>query len=59
MTNCEAIKQEKLGLYLYKNAFSYFKMGYASAQAWIMLLVAMVIIIIMFKLFRFGETEMS
>ncbi|MBR2259960.1 MAG: sugar ABC transporter permease [Blautia sp.] len=46
-------------LYLYKNAFSYFKMGYASAQAWIMLLVAMVIIIIMFKLFRFGETEMS
>ena len=46
-------------LYLYQNAFSFFKMGYASAQAWIMLLVAMVIIMIMFKVFRFGETEMG
>ena len=46
-------------LYLYNNAFRFFKMGYASAQAWIMLLVAMVVIVIMFKVFRFGETEMG
>ena len=44
-------------LYLYQNAFSFFKMGYASAQAWIMLLVAMVIILILFKVFKFNETE--
>lgn len=44
-------------LYLYQNAFSFFKMGYASAQAWIMLLVALVIILILFKVFHFGETD--
>ena len=44
-------------LYLYQNAFSFFKMGYASAQAWIMLLVAMVIILVLFKVFKFNETE--
>ena len=44
-------------LYLYQNAFSFFKMGYASAQAWIMLLVALVIILILFKVFKFNETE--
>jgi len=46
-------------LYLYQNAFSFFKMGYASAQAWIMLLVAMVIILILFKVFKFNETEIG
>ena len=46
-------------LYLYKNAFSYFKMGYASAQAYIMLIVAMIIVFILFKVFKFGETEME
>ncbi|MFA6813038.1 MAG: sugar ABC transporter permease [Bacteroidaceae bacterium] len=46
-------------LYLYQNAFTFFKMGYASAQAWIMLIISMVIIFILFKVFRFGETEMG
>ena len=44
-------------LYLYQNAFTFFKMGYASAQAWIMLLVALVIILVLFKVFKFNETE--
>ena len=43
-------------LYLYQNAFSFFKMGYASAQAYIMLIVAMIIILVLFKLLRFNET---
>jgi len=30
------------GIMLYQNAFSYFKMGYASAQSWILFLVIMV-----------------
>jgi multiple sugar transport system permease protein len=29
------------GLYLYKNAFTYFKMGYASALAWVLFLIIM------------------
>lgn len=44
-------------LYLYNNAFSYFKMGYASAQAWIMLIFALIIILILFKGFRFGQED--
>lgn len=44
-------------LYLYQNAFTYFKMGYASAQAWIMLLIGLTIILILFKVFKFGESE--
>lgn len=44
-------------LYLYQNAFQFFKMGYASAQAWIMLLVALVIILFLFKVFHFGESD--
>lgn len=44
-------------LYLYNNAFSYFKMGYASAQAWIMLLFALAIILLLFKGFKFGAEE--
>lgn len=32
-------------LYLYLNAFSYFKMGYASAMAWILLLIALALTI--------------
>lgn len=46
-------------LYLYQNAFTYFKMGYASAQAWIMLLIALTIILILFKVFKFGESELE
>lgn len=44
-------------LYLYQNAFSYFKMGYASAMAWILLLIALAIILVLFKVFRFGESD--
>lgn len=44
-------------LYLYQNAFSYFKMGYASAMAWILLLIALAIILLLFKVFRFGESD--
>lgn len=46
-------------LYLYQNAFSFFKMGYASAQAYIMLIVAMIVILILFKVFKFNDTEVS
>jgi multiple sugar transport system permease protein len=44
---------------LYQNAFTYFKMGYASAQAWIMLVVAFAIILILFKFLKFGESNNS
>jgi len=45
-------------LNLFRNAFQYFKMGYASAMAWILLLIAMVIILILFKLNKkFGHIE--
>ncbi len=44
-------------LYLYQNAFTFFKMGFASAQAWIMLIVAMIIILLLFKVFKFNDTE--
>ena len=46
-------------LYLYQNAFSFFKMGYASAQAYIMLIVAMIIILVLFRLLKFNETEID
>jgi multiple sugar transport system permease protein len=36
-------------LYLYHNAFRFFKMGYASAMAWILLMIALVIIFLLFK----------
>jgi multiple sugar transport system permease protein len=43
-------------LYLYQNAFQFFKMGYASAMAWILLLIALGIILLLFKgLNRFSE----
>jgi multiple sugar transport system permease protein len=35
-------------LYLYQNAFNYFKMGYASAQAWILFLITLVCTVIVF-----------
>jgi multiple sugar transport system permease protein len=40
------------GLYLYLNAFSFLKMGYASALAWVLLLIIMVITAIQFRLAR-------
>jgi multiple sugar transport system permease protein len=36
-------------LYLYNNAFRFFKMGYASAMAWILLVIALVIIFLLFR----------
>lgn len=36
-------------LYLYQNAFQFFRMGYASAMAWIMFIIVAVILIILFK----------
>jgi len=41
-----------LGLHLYQSAFSYLKMGYASAMAWIMFLIIFVLTIIQFRLGR-------
>lgn len=39
-----------LGLHLYHSAFSYLKMGYASAMAWIMFLIIFMLTIAQFKL---------
>jgi multiple sugar transport system permease protein len=36
-------------LYLYQNAFSWFKMGYASAMAWILLLIILVLTLLVFR----------
>jgi multiple sugar transport system permease protein len=36
-------------LYLYRRAFSFFEMGYASAMAWIMLIIIAVISLVIFK----------
>lgn len=44
-------------LYLYQNAFQYFKMGYASAMAWILLLIALIIIGVLFKIMKFSESN--
>ena len=46
-------------LYLYLNAFSYFKMGYASAMAWILLLIALALTILILKLGRGFTSEAS
>jgi multiple sugar transport system permease protein len=46
------------GLYLYQNAFQFFKMGYASAMAWIMIVIVLALIFVLFKLTKkFGDTE--
>ena len=39
-------------LYLYRNAFEYFKMGYASALAWVLFLIIMIVTIFQFWLAR-------
>lgn len=36
-------------LYLYQNAFRYFNMGYASAQAWMLLIICVVVTAIVFR----------
>jgi multiple sugar transport system permease protein len=40
------------GLYLYLNAFRFFKMGYASALAWVLLVIIIVITLVQFRLAR-------
>ena len=40
---------ELYGLYLYRNAFRFFKMGYASALAWILFLVIVIFTILVFR----------
>jgi len=37
-------------LYLYRNAFEYFKMGYASALAWILFIIVIILTLLQFKL---------
>lgn len=39
-------------IYLYKNAFQYFEMGYASAMAWLLFMVTLVITLIIFRTSR-------
>jgi multiple sugar transport system permease protein len=36
-------------LYLYQNAFSYFKMGYASAMAWVFFVLVLVLTLLVFR----------
>ena len=45
-----------IGLYIYKNAFQYSKMGYSSALAWMLLIVSLVLTFIALKLGGFFET---
>jgi multiple sugar transport system permease protein len=40
---------EFYSMYLYRNAFVFFKMGYASAMAWILFLVVVVCTVLLFK----------
>ncbi len=37
------------GLYLYQNGFKFLKMGYASAMAWLLFIVVMILTIIILK----------
>jgi multiple sugar transport system permease protein len=49
-----------LTIYLYRNAFQYLKMGYASAVAWVLFAIVMVLTLIVFKsspLWVYYETE--
>lgn len=39
-------------IYLYKNAFQYFQMGYASAMAWLLFVVTLIITLIIFRTSR-------
>ena len=40
---------EFYALYLYRNAFRYFKMGYASAMAWILFIIVVLVAVALFK----------
>jgi multiple sugar transport system permease protein len=36
-------------LYLYRNGWQYFKMGYASALAWVLFFIVLVLTVIIFR----------
>ena len=36
-------------MYLYQTAFQQFKMGYASAQAWILFMIVLIATVVLFK----------
>jgi multiple sugar transport system permease protein len=36
-------------MYLYQNAFQFFKMGFASAQAWILFLIVLGATVVLFR----------
>jgi multiple sugar transport system permease protein len=38
-----------MSIYLYQSAFEFFKMGYASAQAWILFLIIVVFTMVLFR----------
>lgn len=40
---------EFYALYLYRNAFGYFRMGYASAMAWVLFVIALLVTLALFK----------
>lgn len=44
-----------LAILLYRNAFSYFKMGYASAIGFVMALIILILSLVQFKLFGFSN----
>jgi len=50
-------------IYLYKNGFAYFKMGYASAMAWLMFLAILLITLVIFRSARhwvyYGGIDLS
>lgn len=46
-------------LYLYKNAFEYFKMGYASAMSWVLLIIILLITLLVFKFTDFWKYSQS
>jgi multiple sugar transport system permease protein len=50
-------------IYLFKNAFAYFKMGYASAMAWLMFLAILAITLVIFRSARYwvyyGGTDLG
>ncbi len=39
-----------MSIYLYQSAFEFFKMGYASAQAWILFLIVIVFTVVLFRI---------
>ena len=50
-------------IYMYKNAFAYFKMGYASAMAWLLFLTILIITLTIFGSARrwvyYGGVDLS